>query len=130
MVQDAVPGYPLGRAGDLSPLHKNVVAAGGLRIQAQGLQGLHDGAGEPLHGQLLRIAQVGDEGIIQIPQIVIHRAASGGPAHHMDAVLLHEGPVDLRLRVLILANDDGVVVLPQQQIGTLPAMGQYIFLKG
>ena len=60
---------------------------------------------------------------------MIHRAAAGAAAHHVDMVLLHKGTVDLRLGVLVLAHHDGVVVLPQQQIVSLGAVAQDIFLK-
>ena len=60
---------------------------------------------------------------------MIHRAAAGAAAHHIDMVLLHKGAVDLRLGVLVLAHHDGVVVLPQQQIVALGAVTQDVFLK-
>lgn len=47
---------------------------------------------------------------------MVHGAAAGGAAHHMDLMGLHKGPVDLTLGVLVLPDDDGVVVLPQEQI--------------
>ena len=63
-MQDAVSEKPLRRAGDFLPLHQDVVPSGGLRPQAKPLQGIDDGHSEPLHGQPLRVARVGDEGII------------------------------------------------------------------
>ena len=77
----------------------------------------------------LRIPGVSDEGIIQIPQVVVYRAAAGGAAHHMDAVGLHERPVDLALGVLILPDDDGVVILPQQQVVSRRPIPQDRLLK-
>ena len=49
VVEDTVPPQPLGRAGDLAPLHQNIVAAGGLRLQAQALQCLHHRLRKPGH---------------------------------------------------------------------------------
>ena len=59
-----------------------------------------------------------------------YSAAAGVSANDFDAVGLHEGTVDLRFRVLISANDDGIVVLPQQQIVAVTSVGQYILFIG
>ena len=129
MIQEAPAEQPLGCAGHLPPLHQDVIAAGGLRLQAQSLQGLHNGTGEPLHGQPLRVSHVGDEGVVQVAQIMVHGAAAGGAAHHMDLMGLHKGPVDLTLGVLVLPDDDGVVVLPQEQILPRPPAAEYRLFK-
>ena len=121
--------HPLGGAGNLAALHQNVVPAGGLGIEAQALQRLHHRRGEALHGQLLKLSGIGDEGVIQVAQIVVHGAAAGGPADYVDMMLLHKGTIDLRLSVLILAHHDGVVVLPQQEVLSLQPVGQHIFFK-
>ena len=129
MIQEAPAEQPLGRAGHLPPLHQNVIAARGLRLQAQALQSLHNGTGEPLHGQPLRVSHVGDEGVVQVAQVMVHGAAAGGAAHHMDLMGLHKGPVDLSLGVLVLSDDDGVVVLPQEQILPRPPAAEYRLFK-
>ena len=114
MVQDAVPAQSLRRAGDLAPLHQNIVSAGGLRLQTQTLQRLDNRVGEARHADALLIPGIGDEGVIQVAQIVVDGAAAGAAAHYVDVMLLHKGTVDLRLGVLVLPHHDGVVILPQQ----------------
>ena len=47
----------------------------------------------------------------------------------MDMVFLYKGAVDLRLGILILADDDGIVVLPQEQIVPHRSAGQNGLLK-
>ena len=106
VVQDSAMAHPLGGAGYLASLHQNVIPAGGLGIEAQALQRLHHLRGKPLHGQLLKLSGVGDEGVIQVAQIVVHGAAAGGPADHVDMMLLYKGTVNLRLGVLILQTQD------------------------
>ena len=129
MMQDAAVAHPLGSAGDLASLHQNIIPAGSLRIEAEALQGLHHRRGEPLHRQLLKLSGIGDEGVIQVAQIVIHSAAAGRTANYVDVVFLYKSAVDLRFRILILAHHNGVVILPQQEVFALQPMGQYKFLK-
>ena len=100
------------------------------RRNGQPPQGLHHRAGKPLHSQPLGVAGVGDEGIIQIAQIVVHSTAAGGPPHHMDTMGLHKGPVDLGLGILVLPYHNGIVVLPQHQIVSLGPPPQHRLLKG
>ena len=128
MVEDAACVTALGRAGDLAALHQDVVAAGGLRVQAQAPQRRHHRLGEAADADAV-VAYVGDEGVVQVAQVVIDRAAAGAAAHHVDMVLLHKGAVDLRLGVLVAAYYDGVVVLPQQQVVALGAVTQDVFLE-
>ena len=60
---------------------------------------------------------------------MVHGTAAGGAAHHMDLMGLHKGPVDLTLGVLVLPDDDGVVVLPQEQILPRPPAAEYRLFK-
>jgi hypothetical protein len=47
----------------------------------------------------------------------------------MDVMLLYKGTVDLRFGILVLADDNGVVILPQKQIIPHRPAGQYGFFK-
>ena len=61
---------------------------------------------------------------------MVYCSTASRAAHHIDMVLFHKSAVDLRLRVLILTDDDSVVILPQQQVLSFPAVAQDIFFEG
>ena len=113
MVQNTIFEDALGRTGDFSAIHQNIIPAGSLRIEAEALQGLHHRRGEPLHRQLLKLSGIGDEGVIQVAQIVIHSAAAGEAAGELPAVLLQKRRAALLPGILIPADDHGMAVLPQ-----------------
>ena len=129
MVEDAVAAQPLGRAGDFAAVHQYVVAAAGGGGEPQLTQRLDHRLREARKGQLFFLSRIGDEGVVQIAQIVVHGAAAGAAAYHADMVRLHKVGVDLLCRVLVAPHHHGVVVLPQQQVVALCAMGQDVFLK-
>ena len=105
----------LGIAGELLTVDGHVVAAVEPGIHAQLLQRMDHGAAKYAQIQL-RTLGIGDEGVVQVAQIMVHRTAAGKSAHHTDAVAADKGLVDLSQGVLVLADDDGIVILPQHQI--------------
>ena len=130
MMQHPAVEQPLGRAGDLAARRQDVVSSGGLRLQAQGPQRLRHRLRELAKRQRLRVFHIREKRVVQIAQVVVHRAAAGHSPHHPDAVGLHESPVDLRFGVLVLADDHCVRILPQNQNSALPAALQHRLLKG
>ena len=62
---------------------------------------------------LVVIGVPGDEGEIQVAQVVEDRAASGGTAHDRDAVLLRLPRVAFQPHVLVPPDDHRVPVPPQ-----------------
>ena len=47
---------------------------------------------------------------------MVDRTAAGEPAHHADAALAHSLFVDLRNGILIFADNDRIVVLPEHEV--------------
>ena len=129
-MQDPPAAQPLRRAGYFFPVDAYVVAPGELRPDAQRLQRTADRPCQDLHAQLRGVLRVRDEGIVQVPQVVIHRSAARHPPHHADAVPPDKGRIDLLRGVLVQADDDRIRVLPEQQPVALPAVFQHKLLKG
>ena len=71
MVQDPAAGDPLGHAGDLFPLHQDVVPAAELSPDAHGGQGPAHRLGKVPDAQLLRVPHVADQGVVEIAQVVV-----------------------------------------------------------
>ena len=130
VVEDASLMDPLGNTGDLLSVHQDIVPAGGFRRNSHGSQRPAYRLGKP--GEVLqrRVSCVGNEGIIEISEIVIHGSAAGHAAHHGDAVFFHKGGIHFLRRVLIAADDDSVGILPQHEPVTLGPMLQDVLLKG
>ena len=116
MVHDPAVLHVLGVARELLPVQGHVVAAVDLRRDADAVQGLHHRAAEGGEVKLGGVPRVGNKGEIDVAHIVVDRAAPREPPDHVDIVLLHIGGVDLRQSVLVLAYNDGVVVLPKHEI--------------
>ena len=116
VVHDTALAHVLGVAGELLAVHSDVVAAGDLRLHAEGAQRFHDGDAEHMEVDAVHPVGVGDEREVQVAQVVIDRAAAGKAAHHGDVMGPDEVTVDLRHRVLIFADNDGVVVLPEHEV--------------
>ena len=57
----------------------------------------------------------GNEGEIEIAQVVIDRSPTREPAHHDDAVFLHVIDVDFLHRDLVAPDDDGWLVNIEEQ---------------
>ncbi len=102
-------------AGNLPPVHRDVVAPLQLRPHPQPAQIIPDRAGErfpPAERRLLRAAL--EKGKIDIPQIVVYRPAPCQPAHHRDPPFSQEGGVHLGRRVLVHPDDYRRGVPPQE----------------
>ena len=63
MVQNTVFEDALGRTGDFSAIHQNIIPARGFRVESQTLQRFHDRPREPFECQLI-LPGVGNEGIV------------------------------------------------------------------
>ena len=99
-------------AGKFCPFNGKVVSPGHLSVNAQVFHCLED------HLVLLRDAVKilrGDYCKIQIPQVVVHGAASGKAAGQVGTVLLHCLHLTFPPRVLVLADYNCIGVLPQVQ---------------
>ena len=120
MVHD--PSLPdvLGVAGEFFAVDGDVVAAVDLGVDAQLGQRVHHRLAEEPEVEMLGVRRVGDKGEVQVAHVVIHGAAAGETAHHGDTVGIHVGLIDLRQGVLVFADDDGVVILPQHEISPVP----------
>ena len=117
-----------GVAGELAPVRQNVVPAGDLRRDAEGAAGLHD------HALLLAkviVLRAQREGEVEIAHVVVDRAAAGETAGQCPAVALQLGRAAFLPRVLVAADDDRVLVLPEiEDAGVLPHRIGQILLKG
>ena len=102
--------------GELLPVDRDVVAAVHLRLDAERRQRAHNRLTEDLHIQ--RAAPVGicDKGEIQVAHVVVDRAAAGETAHHADAALAHSLFIDLGNGILIFADNDRIVILPEHEV--------------
>ena len=103
-------------AGELLSVDRDVVAAVHLRLDAERRQRAHDRRTEELHIQRAAPAGIGDKGEIQVAHVVVDRAAAGETAHHADAALAHGFFVDLGNGILIFADNDRIVVLPEHEV--------------
>ena len=56
-------------------------------------------------------------------------AAAGSTPHDPDAVGFHKGTVDLCLGILILTNDNGIVILPEEEVRPVCTLAQDILLE-
>ena len=61
---------------------------------------------------------------------MVHRTTAGGAPDHVDVMFLHKIGVDFCGGVLVLSHHNGVVVLPEQQVGTILPVSQHGLLKG
>ena len=62
-----------------------------------------------------------NEGEIHVAEIVVHRPAARQAPDHANPFFLHIGQIDLADRVLVLADNDGVIVTPEHEVIMLPA---------
>lgn len=129
MMQNSLSQKSLGRAGNLAPLHQNIVAPGCLRGHSQPPQRFHHRPGKLLIGDGPGVFHIRHPGIVQISKIVVYRASAGHSAHHPNSVGFHKGVVDLLLGVLVLPDHNRVVILPQEKGISLSAVLQDNLLK-
>lgn len=110
----------LGVAGEFLPVDGHVIPPVDLSGDAQRRQRRHHRLTEQLEVDRLHVAGIGDEREIQVAHVVVHRPTAGQPPYHPHTVLADELLVDLGSGVLVLADNDGVVILPQHEIGAIP----------
>ena len=119
MVHHAPFLHVLRVAGEFFAVDGNIVAAVYLGICAQCADGLRQRAAEHRKVELDAGGAVLNIGEIQVPQIVVHRAAAGKSAHDTNAIFADVRFVDFRHRVLMTANDHCVVILPEKKVVSL-----------
>ena len=129
VVQHPAAAEPLRRAGDLPALDADVVPARELRRDAQRGERAAHGPGQRLHAQRGRVQRVGYEGVVEVPEVVIHRPAPGHAPHDADAVRADIGRVHLLRGVLVEPDDDRIRVLPEHQPVALAPVFQHELLK-
>ena len=117
VVEQPPPAGVLGVAGELHPVDGQVVAAGERRVDAEAGQGPDHRLHKDFEVEAGGVGLVHDEGEIQIALVVVYRPAAGQPPGHTDSVGVHIGLVDLLGGVLIFAHHDGVVILPEHEVG-------------
>ena len=115
--------------GEFLPIDRDVVAAVHLRLDAERRQRAHDRLAEELHIQRAAPAGICDKGEIQVAHVVVDRAAAGEPAHHADAALAYRLFIDLGNGILIFADNDRIVVLPEHEVHPVARQAvEYILL--
>ena len=103
-------------SGKFFSVHRHVVSPVEFRRNAERLQRADHRLTEKLKIDFPKTYSIGNKAEIEIPQIVIDRAAAGKPPHDLDIMLFDIFCMDLRLRILIFSDDDGIFVLPEHQI--------------
>lgn len=124
VVHDATVADILGVAGDFLIADEDIVPAADAGICPQRTQRIRYGSAEFPEIHLCSISGIGDPGIIQIAEIVVYGTAAGQTADDPDPVLPNIRFVDFGQCVLVLADDDGVIVLPKKEI--LAASGEAV----
>ena len=127
VVQQPPLCHPLGAAGDLSAADGNVTGPVFPGRNADVVQRRQDRSQALV--VVYRGPAVGNVCIVQIPKVVVYRAAAGDAPDHRDPQLPQTLHVNLPADVLITAHDHGGVVLPQQEYLTLAEMLEHILLK-
>ncbi len=112
MVAAASRGYIKRVPGDLFAVHRQVVAPGNLRADAQQAAGLHDNRKLPRD---IKIPLAKDKGKIEVAQVVVDRAAARQPARKAPAIGLQRFHIAFLPAFLVAADHHGVPVLPQVQ---------------
>ena len=111
MVHDPPLLQILGVAGEFPPVD--------LGLNAQSRQRSHHRLTEQPEVYGFHVARVGDEREVQVSHVVVHRTAAGQPSYHSHTVFADELLVDLGGGIMVLPDDDGVVVLPQHEVGLI-----------
>ena len=105
-----VPRLVIGVAGELLAVHRQVVTAVLLCRDAQGADGLEDDLRLPGH---VIVPPAGEEGEVQVPQVVVNRPTTGQTADKMSAVCFQSLDPAFVGCVLVAPDDHGALVLPQ-----------------
>jgi len=130
VVQDPPVIDPLRGSGNFSSLREDIISAGSFRLHAERAESGENGFREALFCDRFRLIRVGNKRIVQIPEIVVDRAAPGRPADDSDLFFFDESAVDLRFGILVESDHDRIFVLPENQIAPLTAVREDVFFKG
>ena len=115
-------------AGEFFPVSKDVVSAGAFRLDAQSAHGADDNIQLAPYVVVFFLYQ---EGEVDVPQIVIDGSAAGKSAHQMSAAFFQLGQVTFFPWVLIAADNDGMLILPEvEDAFGLAAVEHQVFLHG
>ena len=106
----------LGVTGEFFPVYRHIIPAVDFRMDAQFCQRSDNRLAEEAQIQIFEITGIGNEAVVQIPEIVIDGASAGKPPDYTDIMLLHVRQVDFRESVLVFADDNGIVILPEHEI--------------
>ena len=115
MVHDLVPPDALCVAGDLAAARDEIVAPGEFRRNAELAEDLRHGSCKAGEIQLRTLRARHDEGEVQVPEVVEHRASPRQTAHDRDAVFLDEREIDLRIGILVPSEDHRSDVSPEHE---------------
>ena len=106
-------------AGKLLSLDRHVISSVDLRIRSKLCKGFHNRFAKRPHIQCFRFPCICYIRIIQISQIVVHRASAGKPPYYLDVVSSDEWLIDLRKGILIFPDDNRTVILPEHKIASV-----------
>ena len=128
-MQDAVLIYTLRHAGDLFPADHYVIASADLSLDAHGRKRPADRTRKLLNAHAGRVAEIGDERVIQVAEIVVYSPSACGTAYDGNVMFPDKRRVYFLRRILVEADHDSVCVLPEHQPIALSPVFQDVFLK-
>ena len=115
-------------AGEFFSVSKDVVSAGAFRLDAQSAHGTDDNVQLALY---VVVFFLHEEGEVDISQIVIDGSAAGKSAHQMSAAFFQLRQVTFFPWVLIAADNDGMLILPEvEDAFGFAAVEHQVFLHG
>ena len=115
MKKGAAADRTAGAAGDLAAADEDVVAPRELRVDAPFAENVDHRRGMVREGiGFARAARRGD-GVVDVAEIVIDRAAAGDPTDEVDAAGAEESAVDFGGGQLVAADDHRRSVAPEHE---------------
>lgn len=115
-MEEVVAADILRAAGDLFTGDEQVVAIVQFDRNTEPAQGRDDRVGHafdvPAHG-----IGLDDDGVVEVAKVVIDSAAAGDATGDVDVVARGKGEVDFLYGVLVFSDDDGVLILPEEEAG-------------
>jgi hypothetical protein len=114
VVEHVVPAIAEGVAGYFFPTDADAAPSHGFGVYAELLKDPDD----PAEGVVSAVAGAGfNECVIQVPEVVKDRPASGDAACEGDIVVGHGGQVAFQPGILVLSDDDAVLRAPEEGTG-------------
>ncbi len=112
VVEGSVLGEFKSAAGDLSPLHEDIVPPGGLGVYSKVS---YCTGNNPVVSALVVGSAAGHKGKVGITKILVYRASPALTACEFYSVLLHRLQVALPPRILVAAYNNGVYIPPEKE---------------